>query len=132
MRLHLVRRWCGKFLYELELRGGGELEAMPERYRELVGGATRVDPLATDYLLEVDAGFYSTCYLRAWAVEAQLSSYLAGEYGGAWFTRREAGDLLRELWHEGQSISAEDLVSQVTGQPLALTAIGERIRSRLR
>jgi len=133
LRLHLVRRHCGKLLYELELRGGGDLAAMPERFRESIVAATRVDPTSSEYLLEFSetTPFYSSSYLRAWAFEAHLSSHLTEQYGPAWFTRREAGSLLRELWHEGQALRADELISRVTGATLELTAIGGRIRSRL-
>ena len=129
--LYAVRRYCAKLLYELELHGGADLAAMPERYRELLSGATGIEPSPTDYLLDVDGSFYVTSYLRAWAVEAQLSAFLAEQFGRAWFSRREAGTLLRELWYEGQAMTACELVREVTGQPLDLASVGERLRGRL-
>ena len=52
-------------------------------------------------------------------------------FGHAWFARREAGSLLRELWNEGQRQNADQMLREVTGAELELSAIGERIREPL-
>ena len=70
-------------------------------------------------------------YLRAWAFEAQLRAYLRERFGNAWFSRREAGSLLRELWAEGQKPTADELLREVTGETLELAAVGDRIREAL-
>ena len=76
-------------------------------------------------------GFYASEYLRAWALESQLRSYLRERFGNAWFSRREAGSLLRELWAEGQKPTADELLREVTGEKLELAAVGDRIREAL-
>ena len=86
---------------------------------------------ATDYLSDIDEGFYATEYLRAWAFEAQLRAYLRERFGNAWFSRREAGSLLRELWAEGQKPTADELLREVTGETLELAAVGDRVREAL-
>jgi hypothetical protein len=129
--LYVVRRYAGKLLYELELHGDVELESMRARYVELVGDATKIEPSATDFLADVDEGFYCTCYLRAWAFHTQIESFLRQELGRAWFTRPEAGSLLRELWAEGQRLTAADLLDQVAGAKLELAAVGERIEEEV-
>ena len=65
------------------------------------------------------------------AFEAQLRTFLREEFGHAWFARREAGSLLRELWNEGQRLDADEMLREVTGAELELGAIGERIREPL-
>jgi hypothetical protein len=72
-----------------------------------------------------------TCYLRSWAFEAQLSSFLRGEFGRDWFRRREAGSLLRELWALGQGPTADELLKDVTGAAVELEAVAETIREAL-
>jgi hypothetical protein len=104
---------------------------MPERYVERIGEATKVDPSPVDFLSDVDDGFYVSSYLRSWAFEAQMRAFLAERFGTAWFSRREAGGILRELWYEGQSMNADELLRQVTGTGLEMAAIGERIREAL-
>jgi hypothetical protein len=129
--LYVVRRYAGKLLYELELHGDVELEPMRGRYVELLHDATKVEPSPADYLADVDEGFYCTCYLRAWAFHAQIESFLRQELGRAWFTRPEAGSLLRELWSEGQRLTAAELLDQVAGAKLELAAVGERVHEEV-
>jgi hypothetical protein len=98
---------------------------------ELLRDATKVEPSASDYLGDIDDGFYASEYLRAWAFEAQLRAYLRERFGNAWFARREAGSLLRELWAEGQKPTADELLHDVAGERLELAAVGDRIREAL-
>jgi hypothetical protein len=129
--LWLVRRYCAKLLYELEFHTADDLTALQPRYVELLSDATKVQPAASDYLSDIDEGFYATEYLRAWAFEAQLRAYLRERFGNAWFSRREAGSLLRELWAEGQKPTADELLYEVTGEKLELAAVGDRVREAL-
>ena len=129
--LWLVRRYCAKLLYELEFHTAEDLTALQPRYVELLADATKVEPAASDYLNDIDEGFYATEYLRAWAFEAQLRAYLRERFGNAWFSRREAGSLLRELWAEGQKPTADELLYEVSGQRLELAAVGDRVREAL-
>jgi hypothetical protein len=90
-----------------------------------------VAPSDTDYLADLDDGFYASNYLRAWAFEAQLRSYLRDKFGNAWFTRKDAGSLIRELWSEGQKPTADEILEDVTGSTLELEAAAERVREAL-
>ncbi|HEY7422292.1 MAG TPA: hypothetical protein VH541_09790 [Gaiellaceae bacterium] len=129
--LWLVRRYCAKLLYELEFHSAEDLTALQPRYVELLSDATKVEPAAADYLGDIDEGFYASEYLRAWAFEAQLRAHLRERFGNAWFSRREAGSLLRELWAEGQKPTADELLHEVTGETLELAAVGDRVREAL-
>ena len=129
--LWLVRRYCAKLLYELEFHTAADLTELRPRYVELLMGATKVEPAAVDYLGDIDDGFYASQYLRAWAFEAQLRTYLRERFGNAWFSKREAGSLLRELWAEGQKPTADELLREVTGEALELGAVADRIRESL-
>ena len=115
-KLFLVRRYAGKLAYELELHApGARLDGLPARYAELLTAATGVAYPETDYLEDVDDGFYCTCYLRAWAFEAGLVDHLRERFGGEWFADPAAGVLLRELWALGQSQRVEPLLAGLTG-----------------
>ena len=83
------------------------------------------------YLADIDGGFYVTGYLRSWAFEAQLRDFLRERYGNEWFARREAGDLLRELWSLGQGPTAEELLHDVTGATLEMASVDARAREPL-
>jgi hypothetical protein len=110
-KLFLIRRYAAKLAYELELHAPGvRLDRLPGRYAELLSAAVGVPYPETDYLEDVDQGFYCTSYLRAWAFDAQLADHLRERFGRAWFGAAGAGELLREMWALGQSLRAEELL----------------------
>jgi hypothetical protein len=129
--LYLVRRYCAKLLYELELHEADDPAPLANRYVEILGDALKISPSPTDYLADVDAGFYCTEYLRAWAFEAQLKRFLREKFGSAWFTRRDAGSLVRELWAEGQRPTADELLKELTSTEIELEAVAEYARDSL-
>ena len=129
--LWIVRRYCAKLLYELEFHTAEDVTAMRPRYVELLSDATKISPAPADYLGDIDDGFYASEYLRAWAFEAQLRAYLREKFGNEWFSKREAGSLLRELWAEGQKPTADELLRDVTGETLELAAVADRVREAL-
>jgi hypothetical protein len=126
-----VRRYCAKLLYELELFTSKDPRELRARYVELLGDALKIEPSPTDWLADVDPGFYVTRYLRAWAFDAQLSFHLSERFGNEWFTTRDAGSLLRELWSLGQSLTADELLHEVTGAEIEIAAVTERVRGQL-
>ena len=127
-----TEHYAAKLLYELELHGGADLESARPRYAELMEEATKIPPSDADFLADVDPGFYAQSYLRSWAFEAQMSLFLREEFGSAWFARREAGSLLRELWAEGQRLTADELLAELDGSRLDLEAIVDRTKEPLR
>ena len=129
--LWLLRRYCAKLIYEIEFHTATDVTTMRPRYVELLADALKVTPSDTDYLADIDDGFYASQYLRAWAFEAQLRSYLRETFGNTWFTRRDAGSLVRELWSEGQKPTADEILQEVTGSSIELEAAGERVREAL-
>ena len=130
--LYFIRRYCAKLLYELEYHAADDPRTMQGRYVEILGDALKIEPAPTDYLGDIDSGFYVSSYLRSWAFEAQLRDHLREQFGNGWFTRREAGDLLRELWSLGQRPTAEELLEDVTGATLEMEAAAARVRETLR
>ena len=108
--LYFVRRYSAKLLYEIEFFQATDPASMRTRYAELLTDALKIPANAESYLSDIDGSYYVTGYLRSWAFEAQLREFLRGEFGNDWFARREAGDLLRELWRLGQGPTAEDLL----------------------
>ncbi len=129
--LWYLRRYCAKLLYELELYRADDVRALRSRYVELLGGALRVEPSPSDWLADVDPGFYVSEYLRSWAFEAQVRFHLCQRLGRDWFTRREAGALLRDLWSLGQKPTADEIVADLTGADIELAAVVERIAESL-
>ena len=53
---------------------------------------------------------------------------LRERFGEHWFEQREAGDLLRSLWREGQRLDADELLAEVTGEQLDFGAMLDDLR----
>src|SRR5918994_3286328 len=129
--VYFVRRYCAKLLYEIEFHQAADPTTMSSRYVELLGDALKVEPSPTDYLWDMDGRFYVHAYLRAWALEAQLSSFLKEKFGREWYANRNAGSLLRELWAEGQRLNADELLKEVTGATIEMESVAVRAREAI-
>jgi hypothetical protein len=124
-RLVYLRRYAAKLDYELLVHAEeppGEA-ALADAYAGLLGAAVRVPWPRETYLSDLDPGLYVACYLRAWALETHLRAHLRERFGERWFEQREAGDVLRSLWREGQRLSAEELLGELTGAQLDFRAL---------
>jgi hypothetical protein len=129
--LYFVRRYSAKLLYEIEFFQADEVTPMRSRYAEILGDALKLPVNPESYLDDIDGSFYVIGYLRSWAFEAQLRDFLRSELGSDWFAKRDAGDLLRELWALGQGPTADELLQDVTGAKLEMASVAERIREHL-
>jgi hypothetical protein len=129
--LYFVRRYSAKLLYEIEYFQADDSKSMQGRYFEILSDALKLPVNSESYLDDIDGSFYVTGYLRSWAFEAQLREFLRSEFGNAWFARREAGELLRELWSLGQGPTADELLRDVTGARLEMASVADRVRENL-
>ena len=116
----LYRRYAAKLRYEL-----GFWDAFPaERgsssrdYAALLTEATGLRYDERGYLSDMDAGFYSADYLRAWIRSAQLRAYLRREVGDDWWRSAGTGEILRGLFAEGTRPSSEDIAPRLGFEPL--------------
>jgi len=87
----LYRRYEAKLRFELDFWSrfngdGGDADV----YERLLTEATGVRYRKENYLSDMDAGFYSADYLRAWIRSAQLRAHVIGEVGEDWW--RNPGD----------------------------------------
>ena len=89
----LFRRYAAKLRYELgfwdafaDERGGSSRD-----YEPLLTDATGLRYDERGYLSDMDAGFYSADYLRAWIRSAQLGAYLRREVGEDWWRSARHG-----------------------------------------
>jgi hypothetical protein len=119
MEALLFRRYVAKLQFELEFWGRfREDGGMPDGYSERLTAATGMEYRRDGYLADMDAGFYSADYLRAWIRAAQLRAYLEREVGEDWWASRETGDRLRELFREGTRPSSEEIAVRLGFDPL--------------
>jgi hypothetical protein len=116
----LYRRYAAKLRYELgfwsafaEEQGGS-----PRDYAAQLTGATGIRYDERGYLADMDAGFYSADYLRAWVRSAQLRAHLVREVGEDWWRSRGTGELLRALFAEGTRPTSEEVAARIGFAPL--------------
>jgi hypothetical protein len=115
----LFRRYTAKLQYELDFWGRFAAEgATPDGYSDRLTAATGLRYPAENFLSDMDAGFYSADYLRAWIRSAQLRSYLVAEIGEDWWRRPETGERLRALFREGTRPSTEEIAARIGFDPL--------------
>lgn len=106
-----VRRRCGSLRYEIALHDSVDLrsEQLPAIYAEAISQAMGFRRKRSLYLTDVDDGFYSAAYLRAWAFEASLREYLRTRYGRRWWASRKCGGELIDLWNTSSRYTVEEL-----------------------
>jgi len=130
--LYMMRRYASKVIYELELhRSIDRLEEMPQRYAAWLTENLGFRYRGEAYLDDVDPGFYSTQYVRAWLLEAQLRDRWRSRHGERWWRPGAAGDELRALWSLGQALPAHLLASELGMDALGIDALERRIREGL-
>jgi hypothetical protein len=115
----LFRRYEAKLRFELDFWGrfdddGGDAGT----YERFLTEATGVRYRKEGYLSDMDAGFYSADYLRAWIRSAQLREHLVQEVGADWWRNTKTGDLLRELFREGTKPTSEEIAGRLGFDPL--------------
>jgi hypothetical protein len=117
--LLLFRRYAAKFDYELEFwadfaRAPDYAPLYAERLRAATGFRYRPD----GYLADMDDGFYSADYLRAWIRAAQLRAHLRERVGADWWRQPATGELLRGLFAKGTRPSSEEIAARIGFEPL--------------
>ncbi|HUQ22031.1 MAG TPA: hypothetical protein VM049_03365, partial [Gaiellaceae bacterium] len=115
----LFRRYTAKFQFELEFWGRFERDGgTPGGYSERLTEATGIRYPAANYLSDMDSGFYSADYLRAWIRSAQLRESLIRDVGQGWWRTPETGERLRELFREGTRPTSEEIAARLGYDPL--------------
>jgi hypothetical protein len=114
----LYRRYEAKLRFELDFwsrfNGDGGDAAL---YEQLLTEATGIRYRRDNYLSDMDAGFYSADYLRAWIRSAQLREHLVNEIGTDWWRNPKTGELLTELFREGTKPTSEEIAGRLGFDP---------------
>jgi len=118
-KLVFLRRYAAKLAYELELHSAPPaLDPLREVYAQRLGDALHVDWSPQSWLSDVDPFFYAAAYIRAWALETHVRRLLVERFGELWFEEPEAGEFLKTLWAQGQSMRGDELLAELTGEEL--------------
>jgi len=115
----LFRRYVAKLQYELDFWSRyHETGPSNDGYSERLTAATGLRYRADGFVSDMDPGFYSADYLRAWIRSAQLREYLKREVGEDWWRQAETGERLRALFFEGTRPSSEEVAGRIGFDPL--------------
>jgi hypothetical protein len=110
----LFRRYAAKLGFELEFwarfpEDGGTSSGYSQRLTE----ATGIRYLDENFLSDMDAGFYTADYLRAWIRATQLRTRLRSDVGEDWWRSTATGEFLRELFREGTRPTSEEIAGRL-------------------
>ncbi len=108
-KLYFLRRYAAKLSYEIALHTRG-LESAPLRYKEILESVLRFQHPQSHYMMDIDDGFYTANYLRAWIFEAQVRMILKETFGENWFEKKSAGVQLQKWWSLGQKFRVEEML----------------------
>jgi hypothetical protein len=115
----LYRRYTAKLGFELEFWSRfNEDGGTPGGYAEKLTAATGVRYRSDGFISDMDAGFYSADYLRAWVRSAQLRRRLVEEVGEDWWRSPKTGERLRALFFEGTRPTSEEIAARLGFDPL--------------
>src|SRR5438874_4024107 len=120
----LFRRYAAKLQFELGFWSSFEnAGTTSDDYAEKLTAATGVRYLREGHLADMDAGFYSADYLRAWIRHAQLRAHLIDEVGDDWWRNAKTGEILRALFAEGTKPSSEEIAARLGYEPFDTTPL---------
>jgi hypothetical protein len=114
----LFRRYTAKLRFELGFWSNFEAAGVTsDDYADRLTHATGIRYPRDGHLGDMDAGFYSADYLRAWIRHAQLRAYLIAEVGPDWWRSTKTGEILRHLFAEGTRPSSEEIAARLGFEP---------------
>jgi hypothetical protein len=130
--LHFIRRYCAKLLYELQVYGAStHWDGLSDAYAERLTRATTFVYRPEDAFVDLDTGFYSARYLRAWQLQALLSATLTDKFNEDWHRNPATGAWLTgEIMSRGQRDTAHELAA-VLGGELSFTPLEREIERGL-
>jgi hypothetical protein len=120
--LFMLRRYAAKLSYEIRLYRH-DFEGMAGEYADRLTRATLFRYPEGDYLLDVDPGFYSARYLRAWQLQALLAQTLTEQFDVDWFRNPRVGSLIQHLMSRGQAENADQLAQHAAGRSLSFEPV---------
>jgi hypothetical protein len=115
----LFRRYTAKLQFELDFWSDFANAGLEnEDYARRLTAATGMIYHPDGHLADMDPGFYSADYLRAWIRHAQLRAHLVNELGEDWWRSAATGELLRGLFAEGTRPTSEEVAARLGYEPL--------------
>src|SRR5947209_2398107 len=120
----LFRRYAAKLRFELDFWSDFEHAGLEsDEYAQQLTTATGMAYTRDGHLADMDAGFYSADYLRAWIRHAQLRAHLISELGDDWWRNPQTGEILRKLFTEGTRPTSEQIAARLGYEPFDIAPL---------
>ncbi|RLB12823.1 MAG: hypothetical protein DRG39_00910 [Deltaproteobacteria bacterium] len=120
--LSIFRRYAAKFITEFEMFMNGDISD-GRLYSEYMTRHTGFYYQPESHLFDLVPEFYSLDYIIAWIMEAIIEKHLKESLGEEWMFQKEAGDILKKWWKQGNSYDVfqfleRNRIGEFTIQPL--------------
>jgi hypothetical protein len=113
--IYFLRLLATQFLYELALHSEKSPEKMDVVFSDMIAEHCSVRFAPEAYLFLTDFHFNSACYLRGLLLESLLRRRLQERFGQDWFSKRDVGGFLRDLWRGGGRLTYADALERLGG-----------------
>ena len=131
--LYMMRRYMSKVIFEVKLHQGDE---DPQKlYQTLMSkgyGFNLTEEESLRYLSDVDPLLYSADYAQAFFLQAMLEKTLTKKFGKKWWTKKQAGDFLKGLYAQGNSLSGQELAVLLGYDGISAKALKEKIHQGMK
>ena len=128
-KLFMLRRYIAKLKYELKLFVDWDIENRADEYAATLTEELVIKHYPEAYLYDLDGGFYTADYLRAWFWEVQLRGYLKENFGGKWYANPDCIPTLMELWGWGEQFSPEEMAVKLGMEGLSIEPLMREVRA---
>jgi hypothetical protein len=133
-KLHLLRRWAGRVLFELAWRNGASPKRPEDLYRETMARAMcyAADPEdGARWLTDNEDFLVAADYLRGLVAASQLESSLAAAFGEQWWSDARAGAKLALWLAPGGRLTLEGLLQSAGAKDLSPGPLAKAFERRL-
>jgi hypothetical protein len=132
-RLYRVRRTAGRLLYQLELAqdGAGDARAVYKEVMTRTLGITLDERDTAQHLVDRDDFYEAADTFRAGFLAAQLQAQLKARFGPTWWRSKDAGRFLKDLWSQGQALTADEVAQRLGEKSVRPDALLVRLSTTL-
>jgi hypothetical protein len=109
--LHLVRTYCAKVCFEIDLHSKQEFREASPCYERHMQRALGYPVPGAFGIVDMDSGLYAVEYLLAWSGAGALHRSLHANFGDRWSCEPEAWRWLRTLWSRAGMLRLDDLIA---------------------
>jgi hypothetical protein len=127
--IYFLRLLATQFRYELELHKSPDPEKMDVVFSDMIAEHCSVRFAPEAYLYLTDFHLNSARYLRGVLLESVLRRRLAERFGRDWFSKREVGGFLKDLWKGGGRLTYADAMERLGGRETDFSPLVEDMKA---